>query len=36
MKSDFLFVGLNMNIYVQEKRQKHARFVDDAFKNKEH
>jgi len=34
MKADVLFVGLNLNTYVQEKRQKHARFMDDALKTR--
>jgi len=32
MKAKFLFVGLNMNTNVLEKRQKHALFMDDALK----
>jgi len=34
MKADFLFVGLNLNTIVQEKCQKHARFMDDASKTR--
>jgi len=32
MKSNFLFVSLKLNTIVQEKRQKHARFMDYALK----
>jgi len=34
MKVNFLFVGLYLNTIVQEKRQKHARFMDDALKTR--
>ena len=34
MKADFLFVGLNLNTTVRRKRQKHARFMDDAVKTR--
>jgi len=32
MKSNFLFVSLNLNTIVQEKRQKHPRFKYYALK----
>jgi len=35
MKIDFVFV-LNLNIFIRKKRQKNARFMDNAFKNKGH
>jgi len=35
MKADFLFVGLNLNIVVQERnRQTNAHFVDDVLKTR--
>jgi len=33
MKADFLFAGLNLNIFIQKKRE-NARFLDNAFETK--
>jgi len=34
MNADFVFVGWNLNTYVQEKTPEHARFMDDALKTR--
>jgi len=34
MKIDFVFAGLNLNIDIEKKRQKNARVMDNAYKNK--
>jgi len=36
MKADFLFVGLNLNKIVQEKKPETCTFHGWCFKNKEH
>ena len=36
MKADFLFVGLNLNTYVQEKTPEAYMLHGWCFKNKEH
>jgi len=36
MKTDFLFVGLNLNTIVQEKTPKPCTFHGCCFKNKKH
>jgi len=36
MKGDFLFVGLNLNTIVQQKKPETCTFHGRCFKNKEH